>query len=73
MELRGPLAWYNGESGQVLWKKVDTGTTAGNLLSMLRVPREFVVMIAINGRKVNPNTTLEEGDVVVFFPPVAGG
>ncbi len=31
------------------------------------------VIIAVNGAYVDPNTLLEEGDVVALFPPVSGG
>jgi molybdopterin synthase sulfur carrier subunit len=31
------------------------------------------VIIAVNGAYVDPNTLLEDGDVVALFPPVSGG
>ena len=31
------------------------------------------VIVAVNGAYVDPNTPLENGDVVALFPPVSGG
>ena len=31
------------------------------------------VIIAVNGAYVDPNTLLEDGDIVALFPPVSGG
>ena len=31
------------------------------------------VIVAVNGAYVDPNTPLEDGDVIALFPPVSGG
>lgn len=34
---------------------------------------EETVLVAVNQQMAQPDTTLEEGDEVGFFPPVTGG
>jgi sulfur-carrier protein len=53
-------------------------STAGDLFEELSRRHGFAdtrirCKVAVNGELVEWNTPLEEGDVVLFFPPVAGG
>lgn len=75
VELRGPLARYGrdrGESGTFA-VKIAGGTSVAGLLGLLGLPREYVSLIIVSGRKAEALTGLEEGDTVLLFPPVAGG
>jgi sulfur carrier protein ThiS len=53
--------------------EVEEGTTILDLLQRLRVPMDRVKMIFLNGLHARGDETLQEGDRVGVFPPVAGG
>lgn len=46
---------------------------AGEILDYLRIPREEVAIILINGRYSAIDTPLKDGDILALFPPVGGG
>ena len=39
----------------------------------LGIPPSVIGVIMLNGRHADPDTRLHDGDVVSFFPPIAGG
>lgn len=51
-----------GETAQELWRKVVRDQAMPNN-----------VMTAVNLNYAGPDTTLNDGDEVAFFPPVTGG
>jgi sulfur carrier protein ThiS len=53
--------------------EVSEGTTIQNLLEALKVPRERVKLVFLNGVHANDDDILKEGDRVGVFPAVAGG
>jgi sulfur carrier protein ThiS len=53
--------------------EVSEGTTVQNLLEALKVPRESVKLVFLNGVHANDDDILKEGDRVGVFPAVAGG
>ena len=62
------------ESEFVEWR----GGTAADLFQMMvnehsALQPEAAALVAINDEMAGWKTTLEEGDEVLFFPPVAGG
>jgi molybdopterin converting factor small subunit len=53
---------------------VPAGTRAIDLLARFGVPTgDRVSVILVNGRSVEPERVLEEGDVIAAFPALAGG
>ncbi len=46
---------------------------AGEILDYLRIPREEVAILLINGRYSAIDTPLKDGDILALFPPVGGG
>lgn len=46
---------------------------AGEILDYLRIPREEVAILLINGRYSAIDTSLKDGDIIALFPPVGGG
>lgn len=46
---------------------------AGEILSYLRIPREEVAILLINGRYSAIDSSLKNGDIIALFPPVGGG
>ena len=53
--------------------ELSAGTTVGTLIKQLRLPKDRPKMIFINGRRVDENTLLKDGDRAGIFPLVAGG
>lgn len=53
--------------------EVTEGTTVKNLLEELKVPRESVKLVFVNGVQASDDDILKEGDRVGVFPAVAGG
>ena len=47
--------------------------TAGELLKKLDIPEKEVAILLINGFHSKPEAAVKDGDIVSFFPPVAGG
>jgi molybdopterin synthase sulfur carrier subunit len=58
-----------------IWIEVDEGTDLDGFSSIVRQRYSFLVegLVAINGRYMDPDTMLKDGDEVAFFPPVSGG
>lgn len=52
---------------------VEQGTTVAGLLDKLGVPEETVKIVFVNGVHAGGDRSLEDGDRVGVFPPVAGG
>lgn len=53
--------------------ELKSGTTAGDVLSELKIPEQTIKMIFVNGKFSNENIVLKAGDVLSLFPPVGGG
>jgi len=74
IELIGYLAKSglpNGYKGGEL--EVEDGTTVEHLLKLLQVQKERYLLIAVNDRVPEETRVLQDGDVVQFAPPLAGG
>ena len=63
--------------GGILNIEVADGTTPRDLIDQYNIPMESVHLLLINGTYVAPDqsdgVTLQEGDVVAMWPPIAGG
>ena len=46
---------------------------AGDILDRMRIPREEVSILLINGFHQKPETPVKDGDIVARVPPVGGG
>lgn len=66
------LKKYLPDGGQSV-VEVAEGTTAGDLITLTGLPAPQVHLIIRNNRQAEAGEELEAGDVVAFFPPVAGG
>lgn len=69
--LRAFAPGYNPLNG--LHVDIPPGTTAENLALRLGLPLEQIKIIMINGRHADPDTPLQDGDRIGFFPAVGGG
>lgn len=52
---------------------IDEGTTPKDIIEGLDIPLKDVTIIMVNGRRVDVETELKDGDVLALFPPVGGG
>jgi sulfur carrier protein ThiS len=60
--------------GQPLTWAVAEGITVQEMLTqVLQLPPGTVALPVLNGRVVNPEHRLVAGDLLVLFPPIAGG
>jgi len=49
------------------------GTEVGQVADQLKIPREDLALIFVNGRDAELDHVLKEGDTLSLFPPVGGG
>ena len=56
---------------------IDPATTIGDLIERFNLPKKLVHLVLVNGVYVEPaqrmERTLEAGDALAIWPPVAGG
>ena len=57
--------------------EVQNHTTVGDLLQKYKVPDEMCHLVLVNGKFVSPGDrsmlSLNDGDALAVWPPVAGG
>ncbi len=68
----GELTSYFGRVTRVQ-VPITPGMTIAALLEQLAVPAKEVWVHALNGETVKPDATLNGGDSIELFSPVAGG
>ncbi|MGB9717222.1 MAG: MoaD/ThiS family protein [Thermoproteota archaeon] len=70
-------AWIREKIGEKETLEVDYGVTVREIVEKLREKHTDLngenFLIAVNGRTVDLNTCLKEGDLVAVFPPAGGG
>lgn len=61
--------------GRTATLEIEDGLTVAGLLEQLQVPKELAQLVLVNGVSIEGkySRTLQEGDTVSVFPPVAGG
>ena len=74
LKLYASLASHIPEkTGNPYSMEVSEETTIKNLLGVLKLPREEIKLIFVNGVHAHDDHILKEGDRVGIFPAVAGG
>jgi molybdopterin synthase sulfur carrier subunit len=73
VRLHGSLKRYGDWKEGLLGFNVPEGTTVGDVLGRLNLPRSEIWLTVINGQLTQVGTKLEDGDELDIFPPVAGG
>ncbi len=68
----GSLKRYNNDRSEIEINVAD-GTTIGQLISKIEVPKEEVAFVALNGSRSSLTQKLQEGDEVKLFQLVGGG
>jgi sulfur carrier protein ThiS len=65
------LARHQPENGERF--SVEPETSVADLAGLLGITPEAVKVVFVNGRHVDQDCVLAEGDRVAFFPAVGGG
>ena len=56
---------------------IEPATTIGDLIERFNLPKKLVHLVLVNGVYVPPaerlTRTLQEGDALAIWPPIAGG
>jgi molybdopterin synthase sulfur carrier subunit len=60
----------DGKSCQM---EIEETTTIEQIITQLKIPEEIPKIILVNGRNGTIDQTLNDGDELSIFPPVAGG
>ncbi|MFZ5632792.1 MAG: MoaD/ThiS family protein [Bacillota bacterium] len=55
------------------WINIRPGLNIEQLLNHIKIPRESVGLITVNGLKGSLTDKLKENDVISIFPHVSGG
>ena len=69
----GELTTYFGRSYGGVPVPIEPGITIAGFLERVGVPAKEVWLVAKNGEQVKRDVTLEPGDSLELFAPVAGG
>ena len=69
----GELTGYFGRSYGGVPVRIEPGITIAGFLERAGVPAKEVWLVARNGEQVDRDATLEAGDSLELFAPVAGG
>ena len=69
----GELTTYFGRTFGGVPVPIEPGISIDGLLDRLGVPRKEVWLVAKNGETVKGDATLQPGDSLELFAPVAGG
>ncbi len=61
--------------GSTATLEVEDGLTVAALVEQLQIPKERAQLVLVNGVNIEGDNsrTLQDGDTVSIFPPVAGG
>jgi len=66
-----------GQRHNAIELDIEPATTIGELIERFNLPRKLVHLVLVNGVYVEPSArmsrTLEAGDALAIWPPVAGG
>ncbi|MEW6262229.1 MAG: MoaD/ThiS family protein [Thermodesulfobacteriota bacterium] len=73
VRLTAHLKRYAPAGSDDFWMELDDGTTLGELVDRLGIPAGVERVIVVNGRPLENETRLKEGDVVTFLAVMTGG
>ncbi len=73
VKLYGILTRYPQGGRATVQVDLPEPATAGELLERLGVPLSLLANLVLNGRQVDPEAPVAEGDVLEAFPYCAGG
>ncbi len=53
--------------------EMPEGSTVGQILERLQMPKEVRVTVLLNNNSVDAKAVLKEGDIIHILPQIAGG
>jgi sulfur carrier protein ThiS len=62
-----------GPSPNPFYLELSPGTTVAKAVASLPIPSNMPKVVLVNGRLSRDEQVLEEGDLLVVFPPLEGG
>jgi molybdopterin synthase sulfur carrier subunit len=62
-----------GAVGDGVTLDVPGGSTVADVIQVLKIPADVDCLHVVNGRDAASEHHLADGDVLVLFPPLAGG
>jgi molybdopterin converting factor small subunit len=67
----------HAKSANLVELDAPDGTTISQLIEQFQLPEKLVHLVLVNGRYIDPalraTHTLQEGDALAIWPPIAGG
>jgi len=63
----------NLKNTEAMLVTLENNASLGSLLNKLKIPREEINMIIVNGKHEKENYPLNNGDRIGLFPLIAGG
>ena len=75
VRLYASLRKYHSDPGsrEALVMELDNKAKLGNLLDKLKIPREEVGVLMVNGKWEKESYLLQDGDRIGIFPLIGGG
>ncbi len=75
IKLWGNIAYHSPEAkGRFSLKKsLDEGKTVQEVVEELKLPKDLNYIITVNGRTIEAEYFLKDGDEVALFTPFSGG
>lgn len=75
VRLYATLRKYHPDSarGEPIFIALEDKARLGNLLDKLKIPREEVTVVLVNGKREDESYPLKEADRIGIFPLIGGG
>jgi len=76
VKIYGNLSHYVSVQNNILQGNkcdIPEGTTVGQFLEMLNLPRQLPLILLVNGKHANRENVLKDGDMLHMLPPMTGG
>jgi molybdopterin synthase sulfur carrier subunit len=72
VKLYADLRKYTDGEGTIVLELAEESSVM-NVMEYLKIPEKETKIIMVNGRRVTPDTDVNDDDRVAIFPPIAGG
>ena len=75
LEIKCPLKEYfkGQEKSEKIKLKISKGKSILDLINQYKIPKGFVSLISVNGKKEGLNYKIKEDDLIKLYPPTGGG